>query len=686
MLVPAYPGHAGEPVSPGDTVSLQDVTISVVPFQEKYGEVTGGVIAISPDRQDLEHTINPSDLINRAPGVYMASGAYNTSRLVIRGVGSRTPYNSNRIRAYLDDIPLTSGDGVTSLEDIDVLGIGSMEILKGPSSALYGSGLGGVVRINSPYPRQKGFTASPGSTFGSFHTARNTVSAGYKNDRLALSSGLSRSFSRGYRENSTYARNSILFNGRYFGLRNTLSLTFNLADLRAEIPSSINETDFMNQPRKAAANWLAIGGYEKYLRVLGGLAMETSISRRLTNKLVLFSTFRDPYETRPFNILDERFVNAGFRETFQAELPGAGFQAGAEYFHEWVDWQTYETLEGGGQGSLLSDHRERRRYLNTFFYAHWKPVNTVVVDAGLNLNILQYDHESMFPAGSAGRPGRYRYDPVLSPRIGINYRFFPGHHLYFAAGHGFSAPSLEETLLPEGTINTELKPETGWNLELGGRGSFLDGAISYDATLYAVRLSNLLVTERLAEDIFTGINAGTALNTGLEVLGRFRPGRAMGRVPLDPEITIGYTLSRNRFTDFVDGGIDYSGKELPGIPSQILNATLTGSMRAIRLDLRYRYTGSQWMNDRNDAQYEGYHLVHIRLGWTLELRRIPLDIELSGGIKNLLDTHYASMILVNAPSLGGNPPRPYYPGLPRRFYGGLTFMYRQPTRDDGPGP
>ena len=45
-----------------------------------------------------------------------------------------------------------------------------MEILKGPASSLYGSGLGGVVRLISPYPQEDGFKASLSGEAASFGT------------------------------------------------------------------------------------------------------------------------------------------------------------------------------------------------------------------------------------------------------------------------------------------------------------------------------------------------------------------------------------------------------------------------------------------------------------------------------------------------------------------------------------
>ena len=103
----------------GDTIRLDEVAVSVLPFKQSYQESAGGLFLVRPETLDLQHMVNNTELFNLVPGVYMAAGTYNTNRLVIRGVGSRTPYNTNRIRAYLDDIPLTSGDGVSTLEDQD---------------------------------------------------------------------------------------------------------------------------------------------------------------------------------------------------------------------------------------------------------------------------------------------------------------------------------------------------------------------------------------------------------------------------------------------------------------------------------------------------------------------------------------------------------------------------------------
>ena len=59
----------------------------------------------------------------------------------------------------------------------------------------------------------------------------------------------------------------------------------------------------------------------------------------------------------------------------------------------------------------------------------------------------------------------YSFDPILSPRIGLSYQFNYKFSLFATVSHGFSPPSLSETLTPDGNINPSIQPEKGWNFE-----------------------------------------------------------------------------------------------------------------------------------------------------------------------------------------------------------------------------
>ncbi|MCF8359782.1 MAG: TonB-dependent receptor [Prolixibacteraceae bacterium] len=72
-------------------------------------------------------------------------------------------------------------------------------------------------------------------------------------------------------------------------------------------------------------------------------------------------------------------------------------------------------------------------------------------------------------------------------------------------------------------------------------------------------------------------------------------------------------------------------------------------------------------------QSPAYNVLNVNIK-QLSTINPKLSFEFKAGINNVLNQHYASMILVNAPSYGGSAPRYYYPGMPRNFFFSL-FIY-----------
>ena len=60
----------------------------------------------------------------------------------------------------------------------------------------------------------------------------------------------------------------------------------------------------------------------------------------------------------------------------------------------------------------------------------------------------------------------YSYDNILSPRISLNQKL-NNQSIYINISHGYSSPNIDETLDGDGLVNPDIKPETGWNYEIG---------------------------------------------------------------------------------------------------------------------------------------------------------------------------------------------------------------------------
>jgi iron complex outermembrane receptor protein len=186
-------------------------------------------------------------------------------------------------------------------------------------------------------------------------------------------------------------------------------------------------------------------------------------------------------------------------------------------------------------------------------------------------------------------------------------------------------------------------------------------------------VKDLLVTKRISEEIFTGINAGRSFHAGLESLINWT--LLMGSQPgTGLHLVHSFQYSGNRFVEFVDDDADYSGNELPGIPdykNDLILKWLTGIN--IETSMSLHMVGKQYLADDNEGIYRAYQTLDWNISYTRDLSP-NFGFSMALGINNIFNQSYASMILINAPSFGGAPPRYYYPGMPRNFY--LTLALR----------
>ena len=111
----------------------------------------------------------------------------------------------------------------------------------------------------------------------------------------------------GFRANSQYNRHSLNITGKHqLNEKSTLSFIGVFTKLKAFIPSSINETDFLNNPEVAASNWSQAEGFESYDKVLLGLNYDVKLSSKVSLATSVFGTYKNAYEPRPFDILDDK--------------------------------------------------------------------------------------------------------------------------------------------------------------------------------------------------------------------------------------------------------------------------------------------------------------------------------------------------------------------------------------------
>ncbi|MBA6152506.1 TonB-dependent receptor [Gelidibacter maritimus] len=632
---------------------------------------------------DQQSPVAVVDALNKISGVYIQSGAINTNRITIRGVGSRTLYGTNKIKAYFNGIPITNGVGETALDTYDPEDLKSIEIIKGPKSTLYGTNLGGTILLNSKYPKSKGYSIDNRTTVGSFGLFKNSTSSSFSDENFSLHFNYDHLEMDGYRENGQYNRNSYFLNTSYkLNDKTQLSLLVSHTNFTAQIPSSIGKTDYLENPAKAAFTWGQAKGYVADKNSLVGLNLNYKLSESFENSTSVFYTYNDHYEPRPFNILDEFTNGFGVRSVFTNNFNFLGRKAvwnfGTEVFKDEFHWKTienrYASNDGNGslEGELLSDNREDRSQLNVFSSITLPVLEKVTLQVGINFNKTKYDFQDEFNLESANLSASRNFDAIVAPNVNLSYQLTSNLQAFANVGYGFNYPSLEETLTPDGVINPEISPEKGFNYELGSDAYFFKKRWHIMASYYIMDIQDLLVAQRVGDDQYIGRNAGRTLHKGLEIATDYKL-YITDAINVMPYFNAAFNW--HRFEEFVSEDVDYSGNDLTGVPNLSLASGMALSYDNLAFYMSHLYVGEMPMNDANSLYSDAHSLLNLKIDYSGQLFK-ALNFKLIFGVNNLADTKYASSILINATGFGNSEPRYYYPGNPRNYYGGVTLNFQ----------
>ncbi|MDP9008460.1 MAG: TonB-dependent receptor [Pseudomonadota bacterium] len=154
-----HPGYAAET---GDTVVLEEITVTAQKRTENLQDVALSIQAFSTARLEELHIDNFDDYAKFLPSVsFQKVGSPSFEHTYMRGVSSGGDGNHSgsqpSVGMYLDEQPITTIDGNLNIHIYD---IERVEALAGPQGTLYGaSSQAGTIRIISNKPDPSGFKA-----------------------------------------------------------------------------------------------------------------------------------------------------------------------------------------------------------------------------------------------------------------------------------------------------------------------------------------------------------------------------------------------------------------------------------------------------------------------------------------------------------------------------------------------
>jgi outer membrane cobalamin receptor len=354
---------------------------------------------------------------------------------------------------------------------------GSVTVVEGPASVLYGSNaMGGVVEVKNWEPPE-GMSTRLTSHFGSFHTGQYRLSHGTRFRRGFYSANAGVSHTSGDRPSSAFRDQD-----------GTVTAGYDLSSAwKASIDGRYGHFH-VEDPGPTSAP--LVNSYARVGR--GGFSANLDNATASTWGCIrAYSSYGNHYITDGFRSTDR---TTGVRvDQNIAVAPRLTLEVGGDAVNY-----------GGRARNALSRLDYGRHTLNSgagFVRAQWTATSRMRLHSG-----VRYEYNSLF-------------GPIAAPEFGASFTLAPGYVLSTEIARGFRNPTIRELYMFPAP-NPALLPEHVWNYQATFQ-THPAKSLAASVTGYYASLDNLIVTTGYYPNLRL-LNTGAALNRGIETTARWR--------------------------------------------------------------------------------------------------------------------------------------------------------------------
>ena len=642
------------------TIDLENVVVKSTKINTIQKQVPLSVTLKSfSEDKNFSSQSSFSDFIKNTPGVFTTSSNNFSQdlRISIRGFGARSAFGIRGIKLIVDGIPETTPDGQSQLDNLPLGLISNIEILRGPNANLYGNSSGGVISINTlSNPDEKYYRTS--GIFGAYQyqSIQRTRLINWKTSNLIIH--YDKRKSNGYRDQSKYK--STILNLKYINelsQKSKIIWQINYTDSPyAFDPGGLKLSEVEDNRRQARKNNIDYDTYEKVKHIKTGISWNYKNSEHSFFDSYFFYQKRDFYSKLPFNFggvieIDRDYYGFGTKFTRNKNFDNRNnsFVIGIDHLSQSDDRKRFKNNFGLKGDVTLS---QMENFDSTGLYI----VNQTTFNTGFLFRYgIRYDINSI----GIDSNNKINLDKI-NPSLGLSYTINSSDNLFFSFGTSFETPTLNElSNNPDGSgFNKDLNSNNAVNYEVGWRKSLTN--IAFEAVAYITNSDNEILPYEIEQ--FPGKNfyrnVGSTLRKGVELSSTLSFDRGF--------FSLNYTLSKNRFKDFVLNGTDLSDNLIPGIPSQMLDLELLLKLsKNNTLILTNRLIGERYADNLNETLIDSYNIFNVKYS-----KGILKNSEFSIGVNNLFNQEFYDNIRINA--FGK---RYYEPAPKRNFYFGLNFSF-----------
>lgn len=589
-------------------------------------------------------------------------------KVSIRGFGARSAFGIRGIRIYLDDLPETSPDGQSQVDNLLLGALSRMAIIKGNAASTFGNAAGGALLLETPTP-DPGLSIHAGTLWGSYGLQQHQLQWAYggkKNSALVHSAWQQ---SKGYREGA--AMKSTIHYGKWsIQLKPNHQLTW-LSSFawspQADDAGALTLQEATANRRAARSANLQFQAGESLWQWRNALVYHGTTHHQWKINARLFRTDRDFENTLP--------VQAQGIIAFRRAWQGATLQAQRTFpFARWThrlitgmnaesqtdDRTRHDNLQGI-RGALKTNQKET--FTNLAAYLHWHAIQQRhwLLETGHRLDVIHLKAADAFLT-DGDQSGSSQF-AVWSSHASAGWNFNPRWYTGLRWATHFETPTLNElSNRPDGLggFNPDLKVQHShqWEWLLKSRYP----GIEWTTAFFYIRLKNELVPyEANGRTVYR--NAGNSTRIGLETEGFWMPSSTIA-------LRWSFTWNDFRFTDYPVNNTNFRGNRLTGIPElQGFLETRFEHPSGFLVFAQYQYLGNYFADDSNTTKIQPVQLVHLNLGHRFKAGKAG-NLQVFGALNNLLDQKYFANIRVNAQ--GG---RYYEPASGRTWQLGLKWEF-----------
>ena len=728
----------------------ESITVSLSPVAGTLGEVE--VTATSNQNKSLLYQptaitkLSPlelkrgtglflDDAINaNVPGVTMnrrtVSGGqqlnirgYGNGSRGTRGVSSN--FDGQGYKVYLNGIPVTDAEGITTFDDIDFGSIGNVEVTKGPAGTLYGLAIAGAVNLKT-IKAEKGKTSiGQELMLGNYGLQRYTTSLQMGADRSSILVNYGHQKSDGFSIHNKSHKDFVNFAGdfqpnekqainTYVGYSN--SYDERLGELTV---AQYDANDYSGNPEYIKRN-----GHSNVITFRAGIGHTYIFNKNIANTTSVFGTSFTSNVSSAGGWTDKSTINFGARSTFDTK-----FETGNGTSLSGITGIETQRQDGQVIGyNLKADPNDPNPTVYTYGVSPYWVINAntsnlaiiskttslftewtlallhdISITGGVGVSNIKHSLNDRFNPALATRPSLFEksYTGMVSPHVAVNKVFNKEFSVYASYSKGYKAPvssyfyittpAVTTPATPAtGRVNDILKPEIGNQFEIGTKGQLLKDKLTYELAYFNAVFSNKMTAIPVASPANPNttlysyvVNGGKQIHNGVEALVKFTAVQSDKGFFQTVRPFANLTYSDFKYGDNYDyrkglvsgDTLRYGNKAVAGVAKIVANIGVDVFMKhGLYANMSYNYKDKMPVTSDglvNSVAYHAssYNLLNGKIGIKQSLGK-HFDLDFYVGATNLTNTKYYLMVFVN------QIPDAYIPAPnTANFFSGVNLKY-----------